>query len=92
VAWAKIYLHIKWHLDPSSHFATIDMGGKVGGGAVPLPREAGSLFNNVAWAEAYLRTKWHLYPSSRLATTDDMGRKLGGRLCPFGGMSLSNAM
>jgi len=30
VAWAEIYLHIKWHLDLSSHFATIDMGRKVG--------------------------------------------------------------
>ena len=26
VAWAEIYLHIKRHLDPSSHFATIDIG------------------------------------------------------------------
>jgi len=25
VAWAVIYLCIKWHLDPSSHFATVDM-------------------------------------------------------------------
>jgi len=29
VAWAEIYLCMKWHLDPSSHFATIDMGRKV---------------------------------------------------------------
>ena len=26
----QIYLRIKWHLDPSSHFATLDMGRKVG--------------------------------------------------------------
>jgi len=26
VAWAEIYIRIKWHLDPSIHFATIDMG------------------------------------------------------------------
>jgi len=28
VAWAKAYLHTKWHLDPSSRLATADMGGK----------------------------------------------------------------
>ena len=27
---AEINLRIKWHLDPSGHFATIDMGQKVG--------------------------------------------------------------
>jgi len=26
VAWAEAYLSTKWHLDPSSHFAAIDMG------------------------------------------------------------------
>jgi len=31
VAWAQIYLCIKWHLHTSSHFATIDIGRKVGG-------------------------------------------------------------
>jgi len=36
VAWAKAYLHTKWHLDPSSRLATIDMGQKLGGGALPL--------------------------------------------------------
>ena len=25
VAWAEAYLRTKWHLDPSSHFATTDM-------------------------------------------------------------------
>jgi len=35
VAWAEAYLLTKWHLDPSSRLATIDMGRKVGG-AVPL--------------------------------------------------------
>jgi len=32
-AWAKDYFHmipIKWHLDPSSRLATIDMGRKIG--------------------------------------------------------------
>jgi len=26
VAWAKAYLHTQWHLDASSHLATIKMG------------------------------------------------------------------
>jgi len=31
MAWAKAYLHdTKWHLDPSSRLATIDMGQKLG--------------------------------------------------------------
>jgi len=28
VPWAEAYLHAKYHLDPSSHLATINMGGK----------------------------------------------------------------
>jgi len=36
VAWAEVYLRTKWHLDPSSHLATTDMGHKLGRGAVPL--------------------------------------------------------
>ena len=35
VAWAEVYLRTKWHLDPSSRLATIDMGQKLGG-AVPF--------------------------------------------------------
>jgi len=34
VTWAEAYLHIKWHLNPSNHLATTDMGRKLG--AVPL--------------------------------------------------------
>jgi len=30
MAWDEVYLHTKWHLDPSSRFAKIDMGLKVG--------------------------------------------------------------
>ena len=33
VAWAEVDFRTKWHLDPSSRFATIDMGQKLGGGA-----------------------------------------------------------
>jgi len=29
VAKAGVYLHTKWHLDPTSHLATINMGRKV---------------------------------------------------------------
>jgi len=32
--WAEAYLRTKWHLDPSSRLATIDMGRKLG--APPL--------------------------------------------------------
>jgi len=35
VAWAKAYLHTKWHLDASSRLATIKMGRKLGG-SVPF--------------------------------------------------------
>ena len=35
VAWAEVYLHTKWHLDPSSRLVTIDIGRKVGD-TVPL--------------------------------------------------------
>ena len=31
VAWAEAYLRTKWHLSPSSRFATMDMGRKLGG-------------------------------------------------------------
>jgi len=68
--------------------ATIDMGRKKRGAAVPLLRRAGTLSNTV-WTG--LRSTsvpsgvfiQHLSPSSCLATTD-IGRKLGG-LCPFMG-------
>jgi len=30
VAWADAYFRTKWHLDPSSRLATIDMGRKSG--------------------------------------------------------------
>jgi len=29
IVWAKVYLCTKWHLDPSSRLATIDMGLKL---------------------------------------------------------------
>jgi len=70
-------MRAKFHLDPSSRLATIDMGQKLGRGLCPF-FWGGELSSHrtVAWAEAYLHTKWHLNPSSRLATTD-IGRKFG---------------
>jgi len=88
-AWAEAYLRTKWHLDPYSRVATIDMGRKLG--ALPPfleTAEIGSISHDVAWIEAYLPTKWHLDPSNHLATTD-ISRKLaavplwgGGPGCP----------
>ena len=40
VAWAEAYLRNKWHLDPFSHLATIDMGLKLG---APPPFWGGEL-------------------------------------------------
>ena len=42
VAWAKAYLHTKWHLDASSRLATIKMGRKLVDSASLLGRGAGS--------------------------------------------------
>ena len=36
VAWAEVYLPTKWHLDRSSHLATIYMGRKVRGCSAPV--------------------------------------------------------
>jgi len=68
-------VYTKWHFDPSSCLATIDVGRKVG--AVPVFRGARSPSNNIVWAEAFLRTKWYLDPSSCLATTARHWPKLG---------------
>ena len=62
-----IYLHTKWHLDPSSSLSiTTDRGENLG--AVPLlGRGLGlHLIEYVAGAEAYLHTEFHLDPSNRL--------------------------
>jgi len=40
VAWAETYLHTKWHLDPFSRLATIDIGQKLG---APSPFGQGEL-------------------------------------------------
>jgi len=67
----KTYLHTKWHLDPSSSLATIDMP-PFGEGELGILTQC-----CIGPLEAYLHTKWHVDPSSHLATTD-IGQKLGG--------------
>ena len=91
--WAKAYLHVKCHLDPSSSLATIDMDRKLG--ACPLLGEGklGSHLTQWRFGQGLLPTKWHLHPSSHLATT--YGPKIGEGLCPFvegGDGSPSNTM
>ena len=41
VTWVEAYLRIKWYPGASSRLATIHMGQKVGGVAVPLSGELG---------------------------------------------------
>ena len=76
--WAEAYLHAKYHLDPSSRLATINMGRKFWGlsplfwvGAAGSPSKTKS-----PRSVAYLHIKWHLDLCSHLAATD-MGRKWG---------------
>jgi len=68
-----------WHFDPSTRWATTDMGRKWG---LCAPLRGGE-------SRVYLRSKWYLGPSTRLTTTD-MGRKWGmspflgwGTVCPL---------
>jgi len=42
IAWAKAYLHIKWHLNPSSRLATTDIGRKLVGCAPLREGELGT--------------------------------------------------
>jgi len=48
VAWAEVYLRTKWHLDPSSRLATIDMGRKVGCCCTPFRGAARSPSNTMS--------------------------------------------
>ena len=76
------YLHIKWHLDPFSRLATIDVGRKVGGGLLwPVVPFLGRGLLGPQLTKCRLGRGLPPYqvafdPSSRLATTV-MGRKLG---------------
>ena len=55
MAWTEAYFRTKWHFDPPSRLATIDMGRKVGGGAVSalFRGRAGSPSSSVSWTEVY---------------------------------------
>ena len=77
----ETYLCTKWHLDPWSRLATIDVGRKLGAPPLLGRRLVPHLIHKVAWAEAYLHAKCHFDPCSRLATIN-MGRKFGGS-APF---------
>ena len=69
-----------WHLNPSSRFATTDMGRKFWGCA---PFEAARSPPNTLWpghvAAAYLHAKFHLDPSGSLATIRQRYRQTGQR-------------
>jgi len=86
VAWAEAYICTKWHLNPSSRLATIEMGRKLVGCAPFLGEgELGPNPAQCGLAGAYLRAKCHLDPSSCLATIK-IGQKLLGEAVPlFGG-------
>ena len=75
VAWAEAYLHTKWHLSPSSHLATTDIGWKLVGCA---PLGEGQLGPH----QTQCRLGWAL-PPYRLARIN-MGQKLAG-CAPFVG-------
>ena len=75
---------VKWHLDPSSRLASINLGRKTRGCCAPFRgRWLGLHPTQSGLAEANLHTNWYVDPSSCLATID-MGRKLE-LLCPFEG-------
>jgi len=52
VAWAEAYLRTKWHLNPSSHLATTNVGQKFGGAVPPFWGSWAPILHNVAWAES----------------------------------------
>jgi len=73
----------KWHLDPCSRLATIDLGRNWVGGAVPFfYGELGPPLTQSRLGRGLPSYQVHLSPSSRLTTTD-RGRKFGA--CPFRG-------
>jgi len=77
VARAEAYLHIKWHLDPSSHFAaTRDMGRKLGS-CIPLGREPGPHLTQCGKGRGQpaCQVNFHLDPPNRLATIHQRHRQ-----------------
>ena len=83
----EAYLRTKWHLDPSSHLATIYTDRKVG--AVSLFRgvELGPHLTQCGlhWGlPPYQVLSWSIQPSGH----NRHGPKIGGGLCPFWGGKL----
>jgi len=86
VAWAEAYLHTKWHLDPCSRLATIDMGQKLGASALFLGRGAGSQSNTMS-----LGSRLTFLPSGILIHRATWPQQIWAEnwgLCPFGGGNL----
>jgi len=82
VAGAAAYLRSKWHLDPPSRLATINLGHKVG--AVPLFRWGSWVTHLTQCGLGRGLTSVPSDPSSPLVTID-MGRKLGASVPIMGG-------
>jgi len=81
--WAKAYLHVKCHLDPSSRLATIDMDQKLE--APPPFGGVGACFPSNTMSLGLRPTS---LPSGILihaAICHNKGRKLGGGSTPFWG-------
>jgi len=76
--WAKAYLRTEWHLDPSSHLATIDKGQKLG--AVPLLGGAGSPSNTKSpgWRPTSVASGILIHPAIWLQQT--WAKNWGGAL------------
>jgi len=70
MALAEVYFRTRWHLDPSSRLATIDMGRKLRGAPHFGEGELGSHLTLSRLGRGLPPYKWHLNPSSYLATTD----------------------
>ena len=86
VAWEEAYLRTKWHLDPSSHLAAIDMGRKLE--AVPPLGELGPHLTQcrLGWElPPYQVVSWRIQPFDH----NEHGPKIGG-LCPFWGEELGS--
>ena len=75
-AWAETYLHTKWHLNPSIHLVTTDMGRKLG--AVPLGEgELGPHLTQCGQSRGLPSCQFHFDPSNRLATIHQRHRQTG---------------
>ena len=86
VACAEAYLRTKWHLDPSSRLATIDMGRKLEGCASFLGTGAGSPSNRMSLGPrpTSLLSGILILPAvwPQQIWAENWGRT---ELCPFGG-------